>query len=76
MLAGLALMLTAPAAIAGDKINLTTGEYFMDMGGGDQMNLSTGEYIMAGNPDQCSPGRSKGRLDSVGGLFISLRDWQ
>ena len=29
-----------------DELNLTTGEYHMDMGGGDSMNLETGEYYM------------------------------
>jgi len=26
----------------GDKMNLGTGDYIMDMGGGDMMNLATG----------------------------------
>ena len=46
IIAGLALMLTPLAAHAGDSINLSTGEYTMDMGGGDRMNLNTGEYEM------------------------------
>tara|TARA_B100001057_G_scaffold403905_1_gene416333 strand:- start:271 stop:525 length:255 start_codon:yes stop_codon:yes gene_type:complete len=30
--------------MGGDKMNLDTGEYYMDMGDGDMMNLDTGEY--------------------------------
>mgnify|MGYP001273807493 CR=1 FL=1 len=31
---------------AGDVINLSTGDYIMDMGGGDKMNLTSGDYLM------------------------------
>ena len=39
-------VLISSAAVFADEINLTTGEYIMDMGDGDSMNVTTGEYIM------------------------------
>jgi len=39
-------LLFSAQIFAGDKINLSTGEIIMDMGGGDKMNLDTGEIII------------------------------
>ena len=39
-----ALMLST--TVISDEMNLTTGEYIMDMGSGDKMNTTTGEYFM------------------------------
>ncbi|MFC1719912.1 hypothetical protein ACFL00_02075 [Pseudomonadota bacterium] len=51
----------------GDKMNLNTGEYIMDMGGGDSMNLATGEYTMD------IGGGDKMNLDT-GEIIIDLND--
>ena len=39
-----ALMLST--TVISDEMNLTAGEYIIDMGGGDSMNTTTGEYII------------------------------
>ena len=40
------LIVLSPTLALADQLNLSTGEYIMNMGDGDSMNLSTGEYII------------------------------